>query len=122
MGLQRVQMPGRTDDMAKEYAEAALFVLSSRYEGMPLALMEAMWCGVPCVAFDCPQGAAALIGKDRGWLVPEGDTDALSRQLVYAMTHPGEAEQCAQRAQAYVRRTYSEEAVMPEWVKLIENG
>ena len=110
---------GRTDNVQKEYTSASVFVLSSRYEGLPLALMEAMWCGLPCVAFDCPQGCAELLSDDRGWLVSRGDIKALSEQLEYVITHLEEAQQRASRAQTYAQSTYSEATIMPQWEKII---
>jgi len=120
MGLQRVYLAGKVDKMAEEYAEASLFVLSSRYEGLPLALIEAMWCGTPCVSFDCPHGPAELLADERGWLVPEGDIAALTRQLEYLLSHPEEAAERAQKAQTFAHTMYSEKNIMPLWQKLIE--
>ena len=117
--LERVQLAGGTNNVAKEYTEASLFVLSSRYEGLPLALIEAMWCGVPCVAFDCPHGPAELLTDERGWIAPNGDIDALRELLEYAVVHPNEAAARAQKAQEYAQHTYSESAIMPNWVKII---
>jgi len=114
-GLQHVVLTGRTDDVSKAYAAASLFVLSSRYEGLPLALIEAMWCGLPCIAFDCPQGPAELLADERGWLVPNGDIAALTAQMEYAVTRPEEAAERAEKAQTFARQTYSEETVMPRW-------
>ena len=120
MGLLRVYLAGKEDKMAEEYAEALLFVLSSRYEGLPLALIEAMWCGTPCVSFDCPHGPAQLLADERGWLVPEGDIAALTRQLEYLLSHPEEAAERAQKAQTFAHTMYSEKNIMPLWQKLIE--
>ena len=120
LGLHHVVLAGKVRDVAEEYAKASLFVLSSRYEGLPLALIEAMWCGVPCVAFDCPHGPAELLAEDRGWLVSNGDICALSAQMEYAITHPGEAAQRARKAQAFAQTTYSEQCIMPKWIELIE--
>lgn len=120
MGLQRVYLAGKVDNMAEEYAEASLFVLSSRYEGLPLALIEAMWCGTPCVSFDCPHGPAELLADERGWLVPEGDIAALTRQLEYLLSHLEEAAERAQKAQTFAHTMYSEKNIMPLWQKLIE--
>lgn len=119
LGLQHVALPGCSADMIQEYAAASFFVLSSRYEGLPLALIEAMWCGVPCVSFDCPHGPKALLTDDRGWLVPNGDIQALSAQITYAMTHPEEALQRAQAAQTFAHTAYSEAAIMPQWIEII---
>ncbi len=121
MGLRNVQLPGCTDKVEDEYASASLFVMSSRYEGLPLALIEAMWCGLPCVAFDCPQGPAELLAENRGWLVPNGDIAALVAQIEYAITHPDEAAQRAQKAQTFVQTTYSEATIMPQWLQIINH-
>ena len=120
--LQHVTLAGRSADMAKEYAVASLFVLSSRYEGLPLALIEAMWSGTPCVAFDCPQGPAELLADGRGWLVENGNVEKLTQQLIDTLAHPDEATARAAKAQAFAQATYSEAAIMPQWEKIICNS
>ena len=120
-GLKRVVLAGATNNVLDEYEAASIFVLSSRYEGLPLALIEAMWSGLPCIAFDCPQGPAELLAEDRGWLVPDGDIAELTAQIAYALSHPEEALKCAQKAQSFAQTTYSEAAIMPQWVQLIES-
>ena len=120
-GLQQVVLAGKVAEVTNEYATASLFVLSSRYEGLPLSLIEAMWCGLPCVAFDCPQGPAELLGDNKGWLVPNGDIQALSTQLEYMLLHLDDASQRAMRAQEYARATYSEAVIMPHWLKVIND-
>ena len=120
-GLKRVVLASATNNVLDEYEAASIFVLSSRYEGLPLALIEAMWCGLPCIAFDCPQGPAELLAEDRGWLVPNGDIAELTAQIAYALSHPEEALKCAQKAQIFAQTTYSEAAIMPQWVQLIES-
>lgn len=119
--LSNVVLAGRVENVVEEYNEASLFVLSSRYEGFSLVLLEAMWCGVPCVSFDCPHGPAELLGDDRGWLVPAMDVEKLAQQIIYAMTHMEEAMKRAERAQEYAYEKYSEANIMPQWVQLIEN-
>ena len=119
--LKRVVLAGATNNVLDEYEAASIFVLSSRYEGLPLALIEAMWSGLPCIAFDCPQGPAELLAENRGWLVPDGDIAELTAQIAYALSHPEEALKCAQKAQTFAQTTYSEAAIMPQWVQLIES-
>ena len=119
--LKRVVLAGATNNVLDEYEAASIFVLSSRYEGLPLALIEAMWSGLPCIAFDCPQGPAELLAEDRGWLVPDGDIAELTAQIAYALSHPEEALKRAQKAQSFAQTTYSEAAIMPQWVQLIES-
>ena len=120
-GLKRVVLAGATNNVLDEYEAASIFVLSSRYEGLPLALIEAMWSGLPCIAFDCPQGPAELLAENRGWLVPNGDIAELTAQIAYALSHPEEALKRAQKAQIFAQTTYSEAAIMPQWVQLIES-
>ena len=73
---------GHTDRLAEEMADAAIFVLSSRAEGFPMVVLEAMAVGLPVVSFDCPTGPADMItdGVD-GLLVAEGDVAALSASI-----------------------------------------
>ena len=119
--LERVILVRNTDKIAQEYAQASAFVLSSRYEGLPLVLIEAMWSGLPCVAFDCPHGPAELLSDNRGWLVENGDVKALSKQIAYVLSHPEEAAERAHKAQQYAQARYSEQSIMPQWVKIVES-
>lgn len=121
LGLKHVELAGLASSMVNEYAAASLFVLSSRYEGLPLALIEAMWCGLPCVAFDCPHGPEELLSDGRGWLVKCEDIAGLSRQIAHAITHAEEAAECASRALTYARSTYAEQPIMEQWVRVVSS-
>lgn len=59
-----------TSSIIDKYLESSLYIMSSRFEGFPMVLLEAMSCGLPCVSFDCPNGARDLIVDGRnGFLV-----------------------------------------------------
>ena len=76
----RVEVKGYTQSLEKEMGRASIYALSSRYEGFPMVLLEAMAAGLPPVAFDCPNGPAELIDDGRnGLVVPLGDVEALGR-------------------------------------------
>lgn len=83
---QRVFFHSPTRDIEKEFLESSVFVLSSRFEGFGMVIIEAMACGLPVVSFDCPHGPADIIthGTD-GFLARNGDTEELSRYLSLLM-------------------------------------
>ncbi len=78
-----VSIEGFVDNPYAYMSRAALFVLSSRWEGLPTVLIEAMFCGVPVVATDCPSGPREILGGGRyGRLVPVGQVDDLANAIV----------------------------------------
>lgn len=86
----QIQLMGRTNDVKNVFQEADVYVLSSDWEGMPNALIEAMACHVLSISTDCPTGPADLIDNGtNGILVPVGDKKALSDALLrtYAMPY-----------------------------------
>lgn len=101
-----VELCGSTTDLGSQMAEASVFVLSSRYEGMPMVILEAMSKGLPVVAFDCPTGPAELISHgDDGLLVPAKDVAGLAAALRKVIEDDGLrrrlGEQARRSAQAY---------------------
>jgi glycosyltransferase involved in cell wall biosynthesis len=81
-----VQLPGATANPYAYMARAVAFVLSSRWEGLPTVLVEALRCGVPVIATDCPSGSREILGDGRyGTLVPVGDVRALADAMEVAL-------------------------------------
>lgn len=95
-----VDFPGYCGQPLAEIARADLFVLSSRFEGSPNALVEAMAVGVPVLAFDCPHGPREILGGEAAaGLIPAFDIEALSRAMAERLVcPPGEAERREIRA------------------------
>ncbi|WP_134767250.1 stealth conserved region 3 domain-containing protein [Nocardioides sp. 1609] len=78
----RVELPGTVTDMAAEWAKASVVALSSKAEGYPLVLQEAMAAGVPAVSFDCPSGPREIIDHDvNGLLVAPQSVNGLASAL-----------------------------------------
>lgn len=79
----RIQLMGATDNVPDVLAKADIFVLSSDYEGMPNALMEAMAVGVACISTDCPCGGSKMLIKSQkcGILVPINDMISMAHAI-----------------------------------------
>ncbi len=102
-----LDMPGFVDNPFAFMARAALFTLSSRYEGLPGVLIQAMACGCPVVSTDCPSGPAEILEQGRwGRLTPVGDTGALASAMSATLDTPADRAALAGRAQAFsMKRT-----------------
>lgn len=118
-GLQGVAlMPGRAGNLADWYSRADLFVLSSRYEGFPLALAEALAHGVPVVSFDCLTGPRDIVRNNiDGLLVPPEDTKALAEALDLLMRDENLRRRFSERA-VEARDRFSMERVGAMWESL----
>ena len=111
----KIVLKGLTDKIFDEYRRSQFFVLSSRYEGFGLVLVEAMSCGIPCVSFRCEYGPEDIInnGVD-GLLVTDGDVKELAAMILWMATHDKERHDFGVKAQESVRR-YNIEVIMKQW-------
>jgi len=117
-----VEFAGRVDQPEPLLRTAGIFVLSSRYEGFPNALLEAMAVGTACVAFDCRSGPSDIIrnGVD-GVLVPPEDVAALTAAIKALMRDDVARARLAARAKE-VRERFSIERIATQWGALIEDA
>jgi len=99
---ERVRMPGFVDNPYRYMSHAAAFVLSSGWEGLPGALIEAMACGCPVVSTDCPSGPREILEGGRfGPLVPVGDAQALADAILVVLADPLPADELRAATERY---------------------
>jgi len=113
-----VEWAGQTTDVPGALRRSSVFVQSSRGEGFPLALLEAMACGLPCAAFDCAPGVHEIVhdGED-GLLARPGNTSELARQVVRLMTDGETRDRMGELARRSVQR-YTPESITQRWEDL----
>ncbi len=123
LGLgERVLFPGYTTNIGERIKNASLFVLSSDFEGMPNALMEAMALGVPCVSTDCDGGGSRFLIEDgiNGLLVPKGDEEGLSEAIERLLTDKALSVRLGTEAHKICERL-APEKIYSEWEHFIMN-
>jgi glycosyltransferase involved in cell wall biosynthesis len=121
LGLSNQINIGRAEkDMMSVYKDASILAMSSRYEGLPMVLLEAQAAGLPIVSFDCKCGPKDVIenGVD-GFLVEDGDIEQLAQKLVVLMQDANLRKQMGSAAYAHSDR-YSEERIMKQWTDLFD--
>lgn len=99
---QDVEFPGFVDNPFKYLSRASLFVLSSKYEGLPAVLIQAMACGCPVVSTDCPSGPEEILENGKyGKLVEVGNAKKLAEAMLETLDTPSDKSKLRQRALAF---------------------
>jgi GalNAc-alpha-(1->4)-GalNAc-alpha-(1->3)-diNAcBac-PP-undecaprenol alpha-1,4-N-acetyl-D-galactosaminyltransferase len=115
------EMPGQAKNIPDWMSRASIFVLPSRYEGFPNALLEAMQLGTACVSFDCPSGPGDLIRHgSNGLLVAPGDVDALSKALRELALDEPLRDRLAREA-TKVATTFSTDRIYGLWMETLDS-
>jgi glycosyltransferase involved in cell wall biosynthesis len=117
---EHVHLLGFRDDMRRLLSAADLFLLPSRAEGQPFALLEAAASGLPVLASDIPPIREFVRNRETGILVAVDDAGALADATVWAIEHPGEMEAMAARARDVAECDYSEQGMIVQTLALLD--
>lgn len=117
-----VWLAGSREDVDQYYMQASIFILPSRLEGMPNALLEAMSFGLVCIVTDASPGPLTLIeDKVNGLVVNAGNAESLANAIEYIFNNPDEARKYGTSARQFVASHYSEEKTIAKWECLLNN-
>ena len=118
---QVVDFPGSVNDVHKRILNSELFVLSSNFEGMPNALMEAMAMGITCISTDCPCGGPKDLIEDgvNGVLIPVGDVYACAESIAKCLTEKQIADKFGIKA-LDVRKKFCKDVICKKWLDYVE--
>lgn len=97
--------------------EASIYAFPSRSDGFGLVITEAMECGLPTVAMDCPCGPREIVTQDTGFVVPDQDIKAFAKALEQLMSNETKRKEMGIAASKQVARFYPEN-IMPRWIEL----
>ena len=114
-----VFLPGHALDIHKKIADASAFVLTSEYEGLPNALIEAMMLGIPCVTTDYPGSEEVMEDGVTGLIVPRGDAETLARKLIGLARDGASGKALGENARVDAEK-YRTENVIAQWQNVIE--
>lgn len=107
-----VRLCGRTENVTETLMKYDAFVMSSNYEGMPNALMEAMGVGLACISTDCPMGPRHLIGQnERGILVETSNRNQLAGAISFATKNAVELQSRAILGRSFICEHYNPNAI-----------
>ena len=115
-----VVLEGFCSDVHRNILKAGMFVMSSDFEGMPNALLEAMAIGLPCISTDCPCGGPRMLitPYENGLLVPTNDCEKMLEAMLYMAEHSEQAQKMAEHASEVGKKAAVDE-IAKEWLNII---
>jgi len=115
-----VRFAGLESNICDKIRTSRMFVLTSDYEGIPNALIEAMAVGLPVIATDCSPGGARMLIEDKvnGLLVPKGDVVAIAEAIKFLLQNEQVAESYGEKASEIVNK-FTPEKIYDSWIKYI---
>lgn len=108
-------------NIEEKYLESSIYAMTSRTEGFPMVLLEAMAFGLPCIAFDCPTGPGAVItNEENGFLIPDNDFEMYAEKLSFLIENEEARLEFGKKGKL-VSENYSMEKIMEKWRHFLES-
>ncbi|AJB68686.1 glycosyltransferase, group 1 family protein [Acinetobacter baumannii OIFC0162] len=117
--LKNVKLMGAASNIDEIYKKAAFFVMSSRFEGLPMVLIEAQTFGLPIVSYDCPHGPSEVIDhEENGLLVENQNSEALAKAIQRLIDQPEVRLEYSKSAKKSAQR-FTTTSILNEWKNLV---
>ena len=117
---EQISLKGVSTNIEKEYLDSSFYVMSSRYEGLPMVLIEAMACGLPIISFDCEHGPRDVIkNNETGFLVPTFDIELMAKKIIFLIENETIREEMS-LASVERAKKYDLTTIMEKWKHLFE--
>lgn len=115
-----VKIYDKTTTPEKHYLSSSIYLMSSRFEGFPMVLLEALSYGLPVISFDCPTGPKELIiHETNGYLVPAFDKEEFSKKILELISSKRRRDKLGQAA-LETANDFTQEKQMYKWIKVLE--
>jgi glycosyltransferase involved in cell wall biosynthesis len=120
--LQNVTLMGTTSDVKQVYEQSSFFVMSSKYEGLPMVLIEAQSFGLPIVSYNCPYGPSDVIQENQnGLLVEDQNIDKLAEAILKLASSPDLLKRFSQESLLNAEK-YQPEQILKIWIEKVLQG
>lgn len=112
-------LKGTTSNIEEKYLESSLYVMSSRYEGFGMVLVEAMTKGLPCISFDCPNGPSDIIEDNvTGFLVEKENIDKLAEKIIFLIENEDIRKQFGKNG-VKISEKFDKKNIIDKWETMI---
>lgn len=121
LGIQsHITFLGKQEDVYELLSIGDIFLMPSQTESFGLAALEAMYCGLPCVTSNSGGLPELNVDGETGFTAPVGDTEAMSRHVLYLLAEPGRREQFARQAREHALSHFHADTIIPQYIGLYE--
>ena len=115
-----VFLKGCSNNIEEILQHSTIYVMSSRFEGLPMVLLEALACGIPIVSFNCKEGPSEILKNGRGLLVPAENTEMLSHSIIELIDNQQLRHSIREKGYERIKEFYPEK-ILPLWLNLLKS-